>query len=250
MASTTRAASRRASLTQERATFGNRSVDTIVIFSSPTAQASDPAFRAEVERTLASVPRGTVAAAQTWYDAQDPAMVSKDGHATAVYVSLVGTSQDDFGDAFERMEPVVAESSLATDFAGPYAVYVDVNKETKADLLRAESGLDADRAAALAPHLPQRGRRADARPGRARGRGRRPGDGGRAQRAWSTSRSSRPTSSPCSGWAWRSTTRSSWSPASARRLPARRTTRAPRWCARWRRPGARSPSRRSPSPRR
>lgn len=125
-------------LTQERATFGNRSVDAIVIFSSPTAQAGDPAFRAEVERTLAAVPGGTVAAAQTWYDARDPAMVSKDGHATAVYVSLVGTSQDDFGDAFERMEPVVAESSLATDFAGPYAVYVDVNKETKADLLRAE----------------------------------------------------------------------------------------------------------------
>ncbi|MEV5000086.1 MMPL family transporter [Nocardioides sp. LML1-1-1.1] len=125
-------------LAQERATFGNRSVDAIVIFSSPTAKASDPAFRAEVERSLASVPGGTIAAAQTWYDAQDPALVSKDGHATAVYVSLVGTSQDDFGDAFERMEPVVAESSLATDFAGPYAVYVDVNKETKADLLRAE----------------------------------------------------------------------------------------------------------------
>lgn len=125
-------------LAQERATFGNRSVDAIVIFSSPTAKASDPGFRAEVERTLAAVPGGTIAAAQTWYDAEDPAMVSKDGHATAVYVSLVGTSQDDFGDAFERMEPAVEESSLDTDFAGPYAVYVDVNKETKADLLRAE----------------------------------------------------------------------------------------------------------------
>lgn len=125
-------------LTAERATFGNRSVDAIVIFSSPDEEASAPAFRAEVERALASVPDGTIAAAQTWYDAEDPAMLSRDGHATAVYVSLAGETQDDFADAFERLEPAVAESSLETDFAGPYAVYVDVNEETKADLLRAE----------------------------------------------------------------------------------------------------------------
>jgi uncharacterized membrane protein YdfJ with MMPL/SSD domain len=125
-------------LADERATFGNRSVDAIVIFSSKDAKVTDPGFRAEVERAMADVPDGTIQSAQTWYDVQDPSMLSKDGHATAVYVSFEGETQDDFADAFERMEPVVEESSLDVDLAGPYAVYVDVNEETKADLLRAE----------------------------------------------------------------------------------------------------------------
>lgn len=125
-------------LALERATFGNRSVDTVVLFTSDEEQVSDPAFQAEVERTLAAVPDDLVVSVQTWYDVQDPAMVSKDGHATAVYISLAGTSQDDLADSFEEMRPVVERSSLDTAFAGTYAVYTDVNEETKSDLLRAE----------------------------------------------------------------------------------------------------------------
>ncbi|MFC5729432.1 MULTISPECIES: MMPL family transporter [Nocardioides] len=122
----------------ERAAFGNQSVDTIVIFTSDDLEVSDPAFRAEVEQTLAQVPDDVVATAHTWYETQDPAMLSKDGHATAVYVSLDGASQNDFLDSFEKLEPAIAESDLDTAFAGAYAVYTDVNEETKTDLLRAE----------------------------------------------------------------------------------------------------------------
>ncbi|MCR1784601.1 MMPL family transporter [Nocardioides carbamazepini] len=125
-------------LALERKTFGNRSIDAVVIFSSDDEEASAPAFRAEVERTLAAIPADSVVSILTWYEAQDPAMVSKDGHATAVYVSLVGESQNDFIDSFDAMRPEVEESSLDTAFAGPYAVYTDVNEETKSDLLRAE----------------------------------------------------------------------------------------------------------------
>ncbi|MDQ6524969.1 MMPL family transporter [Nocardioides sp. LHD-245] len=125
-------------LVLERETFGNRSIDAVVIFSSADEEAADPAFRAEVERTLAAVPEDSVVAVATWYDVQDPAMVSKDGHATAVYVSLAGQSQNDFIDSFDAMRPEVEQSSLDTAFAGPYAVYTDVNEETKSDLLRAE----------------------------------------------------------------------------------------------------------------
>ncbi|GAA4818672.1 MMPL family transporter [Nocardioides caeni] len=125
-------------LALERETFGNRTVDAIVIFTSDDLQASDPAFRAEVEEAFAAVPEDTVVATQAWYDTQDPAMVSDDGHSALVYVSLAGEIQNDFGDSYERMEPVIAESDLETAFAGPYAVYVDVNHETKEDLLLAE----------------------------------------------------------------------------------------------------------------
>jgi len=125
-------------LALEREHFGNRSIDAIVLFSSDDAAVSDPAFRDEVRRTVAAIPEDSVVSVLTWYDAQDPAMVSEDGHATAVYVSLAGESQNDFIDSFDRMRPAIAESELDTEFAGPYAVYTDVNEETKSDLLRAE----------------------------------------------------------------------------------------------------------------
>ncbi|WP_028654542.1 MMPL family transporter [Nocardioides sp. J54] len=125
-------------LALEREAFGNRSIDVIVIFSDEDRTVDDAAFRAEVQRTLADVPEEAVTSVATWYDVQDPAMVSRDRHATAVYVSLVGVSQNDFNEAFADLRPVVEESSLGVDLAGPYAVYSDVNEETKSDLLRAE----------------------------------------------------------------------------------------------------------------
>ncbi|HWJ66979.1 MAG TPA: MMPL family transporter [Nocardioides sp.] len=125
-------------LALERESFGNRSIDTVVIFSSEEERVDAPAFRAEVERTIDAFPEGTVVAAQTWYDVRDPAMVSKDRHATAVYVSLAGDDQNEFMDSFDELRPVIEESTLDTDLAGAYAVYSDVNEETKADLLRAE----------------------------------------------------------------------------------------------------------------
>lgn len=125
-------------LALERDTFGNRSVDAVIIFSDDDAEVSDAGFRSELERTLARIPDDVVESVQTWYDAEDPAMVSDDGRATAVYVSLAGETQNDFIDAFDALRPSVEESSLDTDFAGPYAVYTDVNEETKKDLLLAE----------------------------------------------------------------------------------------------------------------
>ncbi|WP_188111257.1 MMPL family transporter [Nocardioides antri] len=125
-------------LTQERDTFGNRSVDVIAIFSSPDDIATDPAFRAEVEETLAAVPDDRVSSMATFYETDDPAMLSHDEHATAVYISLAGDSQNDFVDAYRDIRPTLSDSDLDVDFAGPFAVYSDVNEHTKDDLLMAE----------------------------------------------------------------------------------------------------------------
>jgi len=46
-------------LAHEQEAFGNLSVDVIAIYRSKDLVASDPAFRAEVDRTLAGIPRGT-----------------------------------------------------------------------------------------------------------------------------------------------------------------------------------------------
>jgi uncharacterized membrane protein YdfJ with MMPL/SSD domain len=125
-------------LIKEREAFGNKAIDVIAIFSSEDQVASDPEFRAEVEETLAAAPDDRVTSYATFYDTDDPAMVSKDEHATAVYISLEGESQNDFQDSYRAIRPILSESDLDVDFAGPYAVYSDVNEHTKDDLLMAE----------------------------------------------------------------------------------------------------------------
>lgn len=123
----------------ERATFGNRSVDAIVVFAAPAGEsATSPDVVGEIDRTLAAVPRGTIAAAATYADTRDPGQLSRDGRSTAVYLSFEGTTQNDYVEAFRRLRPAVERSSLDVALAGPYAVYSDVNEQTKADLLRAE----------------------------------------------------------------------------------------------------------------
>ncbi|WP_183099815.1 MMPL family transporter [Nocardioides pelophilus] len=125
-------------LEAERAAFGNQSIDVIAIFSSDDLVVSDPDFQAEVEETLAAAPDDRVTSFATFYETEDPAMVSGDEHATLVYISLDGDSQNDFQDSYRAIRPVLSDSDLDVDFAGPYAVYSDVNEHTKDDLLMAE----------------------------------------------------------------------------------------------------------------
>jgi len=125
-------------LAEERDVFGNKAIDVIAIFTSDELVVSDPAFQAEVEETLAEAPDDRVASYATFYETQDPSMVSHDEHATAVYISLEGENQNDFQDSYRAIRPILSESELDVDFAGPYAVYSDVNDHTKDDLLMAE----------------------------------------------------------------------------------------------------------------
>ena len=60
------------------------------------------------------------------------------GEITSGTFSLDGETQNDFIDAFDELRPSAEGSALETELAGPYAVYTDVNEETKKDLLLAE----------------------------------------------------------------------------------------------------------------
>jgi uncharacterized membrane protein YdfJ with MMPL/SSD domain len=127
----------------ERETFGNKSIDAIAIFSSVGLSAKDPVFREQVEATLAAVPKDKVTSMLSWYDTGDPSMLSHDEDAVSVFISLAGDTQNEFADGFGDIEPILngqglEDSELETDIAGPYAVYTDVNEETKTDLAKAE----------------------------------------------------------------------------------------------------------------
>jgi RND superfamily putative drug exporter len=125
-------------LAVERETFGNQSVDVVAIFSSEDLAARDPEFRAAVDEVLAGVPEDAVATVRSYYDTRSPDMVSEDGHAVQVHVSLAGDTQDELLDNWDRVEPTLESEELDTELAGAFAVYGDVNEITSEDLRRAE----------------------------------------------------------------------------------------------------------------
>ncbi len=126
----------------EQDTFGNQGVDVVVIYSSEQLTAGQPAFREGVEAVLAGIPDGVVTRVVTPYDGEGrPDLVSEDEHSVQVQISLAGTSQDDYLNSYDLLEPTLdapAATGLETDVTGSFAVYSDVNEITAEDLERAE----------------------------------------------------------------------------------------------------------------
>ncbi len=125
-------------LTREREVFGNRSVDVVAVYRSATLEVGDPAFRAEVEQTLAQIPAGTTTEVATFWTTEDPSMVSKDKQATTVLISLEGDTQAETATINDRVTATLESDSLQTQIAGPWAVYKGVNETVSKDLARAE----------------------------------------------------------------------------------------------------------------
>jgi len=126
-------------LAREQQLFGNRNVDVIAIYRSKDQVVTDPAFRREVEDTLARIPAGTTTSVTTFWQSHDRSLVSTDRHATQVLVSLAGKDQADVSDNDDRVVPALRDSDLQTQIAGQWAVYRDVNTTVSEDLARAES---------------------------------------------------------------------------------------------------------------
>lgn len=127
-------------LDREQAVFGNAGVDVVVLYSSDDLTARDAGFRDAVEQSVAGYPGGTTSQVVTpWTRGRlDPTMVSTDGHAVQVLVSLAGDTQDEQSEAVDRLWPTLASDRLEVDIAGPWAVYKGVNETVSEDLARAE----------------------------------------------------------------------------------------------------------------
>jgi RND superfamily putative drug exporter len=102
-------------LTREQELFGNKNVDVVAIYRSKTLIADDPAFEREVQQVLAGVPEGTTTSVVTAWDSGDPAMISTDGHAVQVLISIAGETQNDQADNLDLLAPQLE----ADDRAGP-----------------------------------------------------------------------------------------------------------------------------------
>jgi RND superfamily putative drug exporter len=131
-------------LALEQDTFGNQGVDVVAIYSSDDLTASDPEFQAEVQRLVEDYAPGTTTRVVPYYAAPEDmaaGLVSRDGHAAQVLISLAGSSQDDYLDSYDELAPTLEsdpDTGVQTDVAGAFAVFDDVNEITSEDLARAE----------------------------------------------------------------------------------------------------------------
>jgi RND superfamily putative drug exporter len=128
-------------LAHEQAVFGNKNVDVVAIYRSKDLRASDPAFEAAVEKTLAGIPKGATTSVLTPWETRDPGMVSTDKHAVQVLISLAGATQAEQSDTNDLVMPALKRTTgdLRADIAGPWAVYTGVNETVSSDLARAEA---------------------------------------------------------------------------------------------------------------
>ncbi len=125
-------------LAAERKQFGNRNVDIVAVYSDEDRLATEPSFRADVEKTLEGLPKAAYSSAVTYYDTDQPSLLSRDEHATQVLISLKGKNQDQLLDSWEELQPALEADGLRTDVAGTFAVYADVNEISESDLQQAE----------------------------------------------------------------------------------------------------------------
>ena len=113
----------------------------LFVVSSTSATVDDPAFRSAVEglhAALQSLGPDVVAAAVTWYQVQDPSMVSADRRATLVPTVLAGAVNDGPDKVGQLRAAAVAaqQPGFTTQLAGDASVAEEVGRITQADLVR------------------------------------------------------------------------------------------------------------------
>jgi RND superfamily putative drug exporter len=126
-------------LALEQRAFPGHEADVVAIYSSPTMKAGDPAFESAVNRTVDALPRSAVQAATTWYASKAPSLVSTDGQATRVIITLAGTSQEAKSTSWDAVKNRLSAPGLTTNLAGQWAVFGDVSPQVSKDIARAES---------------------------------------------------------------------------------------------------------------
>ncbi|MCM0620619.1 MMPL family transporter [Nocardioides bruguierae] len=129
-------------LAAENEAFGNRTVDVVAVYTSETLTADAEAFQAPVQQALADLPKGTTAGVVPWYADPSGSLVSEDGHAAQVLISLAGEGEDEYLEHYDEIADLLRDAdetgAVEGHLAGTFATYDDVNELTAEDLERAE----------------------------------------------------------------------------------------------------------------
>jgi RND superfamily putative drug exporter len=130
-------------LLEQRLTGPEKATE-LVIVQSPTLTANDPAFRQHVQGVvdrIDSLGSSVVAGIATFYQSGDKGLVSKDGHATLIPVTMAGslnTAQDNVTKLNDVVAQTNGQSGFATLVTGQASVQHDFSKVAGTDLRRGE----------------------------------------------------------------------------------------------------------------
>ncbi|HJW74148.1 MAG TPA: MMPL family transporter [Thermoleophilia bacterium] len=131
-------------LLEQRLTGAQKATE-LVIVQSPTLTVEDPAFEQYVEDLygrIGGLGSEVVAGAATFFQTGDKGLVSRDGHATLIPVTMAGslnTAQDNVPKLREVVAQADGQSGFATLLTGQASVQHDFSQVAEDDLRRGES---------------------------------------------------------------------------------------------------------------
>ncbi|MDO3700635.1 MMPL family transporter [Micromonospora sp. C28SCA-DRY-2] len=119
--------------------LGPQGADVVVLWSSDSVTADQPAFRDPVTATVTRLrERPEVANVTTWYDTQAPALLATDRRATYALVQLRPADEDGKTAAYEALRPAIETPGVRTETGGNVPFLHEANRQTTEDITRAE----------------------------------------------------------------------------------------------------------------
>ena len=136
--------------------FGRQDADVAIVYASESLTVGDPAFRTEVEQTLAGIPAKELAQATTLWSANgSPALASADGRQTLVLLQLTGADEEGQEAAYRRIADLLVADGLETYRGGQLPYLHRGQRSDRARPVARRDVVGADPAGAARPRVRQ-----------------------------------------------------------------------------------------------
>jgi uncharacterized membrane protein YdfJ with MMPL/SSD domain len=121
------------------AELGEQGADVLVLYSSDTTTADQPAFRDPVVATLERLrQRPEITGVTSWYETGAPALLSVDRHATYALLRLTGADPDAKMAAYRSVRSALAAPGVRTEVGGNVPFLRTASEQSTRDITRAE----------------------------------------------------------------------------------------------------------------
>lgn len=119
--------------------LGGSSPDMILLMSSGTLKATDPAFVDAAQQVLITLQaRPEVKSVSSYYSTHSAQLLSRNGHETFAVVQLAASDESVKEKDFKTLSPLIASPILHIQTGGNVAVNIAINQQVGEDLERAE----------------------------------------------------------------------------------------------------------------
>src|ERR1700722_8195923 len=118
--------------------FGNDAADVVVLYSATDITVSSPAYKAAVTSSLATLPPGRVASAQTYLSARSAQSAAANGHETFALLQLRGAGDAAKIKSFDAISAKLSAPGLTVRAGSQIPTEAAINKQVSSDIGRAE----------------------------------------------------------------------------------------------------------------